>query len=188
VVGHIAIKMLLYVETMDAEIKRALNESYKKKSKKDNSDEDAQNDDLEQITGGKEAEVEQYTKILEEITENQLIQEGLLGRFLPLISKVAKRALTTFQQPEAVLEQQSLSILNRSAILALCKFMCVSSVICKTHLDLIFDLVSSHVEFGVKANIIITLADLFNRFPNIMNERVKDMFLLLRDREVNVRR
>lgn len=49
-------------------------------------------------------------------------------------------------------------------------------------------MVSSHIEFGVKANIIVTLADLFNRFPNIMNERVKDMFMLLRDREVNVRR
>lgn len=46
-VGHIAIKMLLYVETMDAEIKRALNENYKNKSKKENSNGEAEDDDIE---------------------------------------------------------------------------------------------------------------------------------------------
>jgi hypothetical protein len=65
--------------------------------------------------------------------------------------------------------------------------MCVSAQICADNLDLIFELVRSNIEFGVKANIIVTLADLFNRFPNILNERVKDIFQLLRDREVHVR-
>jgi len=65
--------------------------------------------------------------------------------------------------------------------------MCVSSSICAENLDLLFELVQSNIEFGVKANIIVTLADLFNRFPNILNERVKDIFQLLHDREVHVR-
>ena len=65
--------------------------------------------------------------------------------------------------------------------------MCVSKKICVENLDIIFDLVRSRIEFGVKANIIITLADLFNRFPNDLNERVKDIFMLLHDREIHVR-
>lgn len=65
--------------------------------------------------------------------------------------------------------------------------MCVSSKVCTENLDLVFNLVQSHIEFGVKANIIITLADLFNRFPNILHERVKDIFMLLHDRQVHVR-
>ena len=78
-------------------------------------------------------------------------------------------------------------MIERSAILALCKYMCVSQKVCNENLDLIFQLVQSNIEFGVKANIIITLADLFNRFPNLLNERVKDIFMLLHDREVHVR-
>lgn len=80
-----------------------------------------------------------------------------------------------------------LCILERSAILALCKYMCVSTKICSENLDLIFGLVKSNIEFGVKTNIIITLADLFNRYPNLLNERVKDIFMLLHDKEIHVR-
>jgi hypothetical protein len=65
--------------------------------------------------------------------------------------------------------------------------MCVSSKICHQHLDLIFGLLQSNIEFGVKANIIISLADLFTKFPNLMNERVKEIFMLLHDKEVLVR-
>jgi len=65
--------------------------------------------------------------------------------------------------------------------------MCVSSAVCQENLDLLFNLVQSNIEFGVKANIIVTLADLFNRFPNVLNERVKDIFMLLHDKEVHVR-
>ena len=78
-------------------------------------------------------------------------------------------------------------MIERSAVLALCKFMCVSQKVCAENLDTIFSLVRSNIEFGVKANIIITLADLFNRFPNLLNERVKDIFMLLHDKEVHVR-
>ena len=52
---------------------------------------------------------------------------------------------------------------------------------------MIFNLVESNIEFGVKANIIICLADLFNRFPNIMNERTRDIFKLLHDPVTHVR-
>ncbi len=59
--------------------------------------------------------------------------------------------------------------------------MCVSSQICVANIDLLFQLLGSKIDFGVKANIIITIGDLFNRFPNIMNEKTKDIFMLLHD-------
>ena len=65
-VGHVAIKMLTYVEHLEAELKEAFADSFKKKKQKPNSQESAeegskdQEDDLAQITGGKEAEVDQY--------------------------------------------------------------------------------------------------------------------------------
>ena len=116
-----------------------------------------------------------------------MIQEGLLGRFLPIIKSVSEEACKRYSTNESALNAPHLCILERSAILALCKFMCVSSQVCNENMDLLFNLVKSNIEFGVKANIIITLADLFNRFPNNMNERVKDIFMLLHDKEVHVR-
>lgn len=66
--------------------------------------------------------------------------------------------------------------------------MCISSQICMQHIDLMFALLRSHIDFGVKANIIIALGDLFNRFPNVLNEKTKDIFALLHDPESHVRR
>lgn len=78
--------------------------------------------------------------------------------------------------------------MERSAILALCKFMCVSSKICQENLELIFGILRSKIDFGVKANIIISLGDLFNRFPNCLNERTNEIFRLLHDEQNHVRR
>ncbi len=71
VVGHIAIKMLTYVEHLDSELKKSGNNAAgaeivqaAKKGKKNEevSEEGKQPDDeLDQIGGGKEAEIEQYS-------------------------------------------------------------------------------------------------------------------------------
>lgn len=62
VVGHVAIKMLAYVEMLESELKQALQNSFNKKKERDSAEGDdgkqQQEDDLAQITGGKEAEVE----------------------------------------------------------------------------------------------------------------------------------
>ena len=42
-------------------------------------------------------------------------------------------------------------------------------------------LLKSKIDFGVKANIIISVGDLFNRFPNLLNERTNQIFGLLHD-------
>ena len=59
--------------------------------------------------------------------------------------------------------------------------MCVSSQVCIANIELLFSLLRSNIDFGVKANIIIAIGDLFNRFPNILNEKTKDIFSLLHD-------
>lgn len=81
---------------------------------------------MAQITGGKEAEVDQYRSMLDDITESSLIQDGLLGRFTPILQAVAQEALTRYSTQESVLRAPYLCVLERSAILALCKYMCVS--------------------------------------------------------------
>jgi len=111
----------------------------------------------------------------------------LLGRFTPLIKGVVNEALLRYTTPESALKAPQLVMIERSAILALSKFMCVSPRICAENLDLLFKLLHSNIEFGVKMNIIITVADLVNRFPNQLNERNKEIFMLLHDSKVHVR-
>ena len=106
---------------------------------------------------------------------------------MPQILCVCNEALARYQDKESVLRAPTLCILERSAILALCKISCISPKVCANNLDLLFRILKSNIEFGIKANITITLADLFNRFPNQMNERSKDMFDLLHDRDIHVR-
>ena len=53
---------------------------------------------------------------------------------------------------------------------------------------MIFSLLKSKIDFGVKANIIISVGDLFNRFPNTLHEKTKDIFTLLHDSQNHVRR
>jgi len=132
--------------------------------------------------------------MLQKITEDKLIQEGLLGKFLePIlnIAHAANRRYTVNGAPQIkALNNQApeICILERSAILALCKFMCVSQKICAENLTLIFEILHSRIDFGVKANIIISLGDLFNRFPNCLNEHTNDIFTLLHDEQNHVRR
>lgn len=77
------------------------------------------------------------------MTENDLVQNGLIGRFLPMILLVTEEALIRYSDREAVLRAPSLSIIERSAILALSKICCVSASICSQHLELLFKIVKS---------------------------------------------
>lgn len=107
------------------------------------------------------------------------------------VAHAAMRRYTVKGGPQIKNLQQTaphICILERSAILALCKFMCVSQKICQENLDLVFNILNSRIDFGVKANIIISLGDLFNRFPNALNERTNDIFTLLHDEQNHVRR
>ena len=73
--GHIAIKMLTFVEQMEIDLKKSVKDSYdaNKKNKKQNSDDDDEEknkeDDLAQITGGNDAEIEQYCQMLQKLTD-----------------------------------------------------------------------------------------------------------------------
>lgn len=102
------------------------------------------------------------------ITENKLIQESFISQFLPQIVEVCRVAL---QQNQVARPIEPLKcILERHAAMALCKLMCVSSKICQENLELVFNLLQSKAEGGLKTNAVMALADLYSRFPNLLNE------------------
>ena len=80
-------------------------------------------------------------------------------------------------------------LMDKCAILSLCKMMYCSVSFCKDNLRLLFGLVGAHhIEATIKANIIISIGDLFNRFPNIMNEWRRNLFETLQDTHPLVRK
>ena len=68
--------------------------------------------------------------MIDDLTESALIQEGLLGRFTPMLQATAEEALRKYSSNESALRAPQLCIVERSAVLALCKYMCVSGKIC----------------------------------------------------------
>lgn len=93
--------MLTYVEQLESDLKQAITENIQKKRGKKNAsqsdDDEEDKDGLDDITGGKDAEIEQYCSMLQKITEDKLIQEGLLGKFLPPILDIAHATLQRYQ-------------------------------------------------------------------------------------------
>jgi hypothetical protein len=58
--------------------------------------------------------------------------------------------------------------LQNSAVLALCKLMCVNPVFCEANLQLLFTILKQSQDSHIKSNIIICLGDLAFRFPNLI--------------------
>jgi condensin complex subunit 1 len=74
----------------------------------------------------------------------------------------------------------SASVLERSAVLALCKVMCVSKEICGENVPLIFKIMeSTQVDSVIRCNIISAIGDLYQRHANVLEEYIKKLFKLL---------
>lgn len=147
VVGHIAIKYLIYIDNYENELKKLKNEAETKyqANQKDNNTED-----LEKIHGGLEAEYEKKIEMLHQISEHHLFQKNLLGSYIPIIKKICQDILNG-------LRVDVNPILDRAVLMTLCKFMCVSGEFCKENLDMLFKLMNSNIDPTIKNNIIISL-------------------------------
>ena len=65
--------------------------------------------------------------------------------------------------------------------------MCVSSQVCKDNVEMLFEIMQSDIDYTVKTNVIISIGDLFKRFPNLMGQYSNRVFRLLQDSQLPVR-
>jgi len=169
VLGHVAIKLLVFTEELCGAVRRStlrkgLNE--KSNSKRlsndtstrgdyDGTSSEDENELIEKELGvSAEAEAETEMQFMD-MTENELVGRGVLGVFGPLLVKVVANEDGVYGN----------EILVQSSSLALTKFMIVSSSFCEKHLPLLFTVLSRAKE-DVRANIVVALGDLAFRFPN----------------------
>jgi condensin complex subunit 1 len=156
----------------------------KKNEKTPNKDKSQDGDDIQEIAGGKEAEIEYEINMLHKIVEEEILYKNLLGKFSPLIVQIAKRTLTCSSS-----EIEKNVMLYKSSILSLCKFMCISQKFCEDNLQFLFDLLNSDkIDSSLKLNVCAAFGDFINRFPNILQKQVAKFFSCLQSKNMQVAR
>ena len=175
VVGHIALNMIIYGENLEASIKKKFSGKDSKSntaSKKKNNDEDKENDEMNKIVGGNEAEVDLNINLVHKIIDEDLLVKHLIAKFVPMIVTIAKNTLKCKYE-----ELEKNILLYKSAIISFCKLMLINQDFCQNNLSFIFDLLNNDtIPSDLKLNVCLSFGDLVNRFPNILISEVNKFF------------
>ena len=188
VLGQIALHLLVYTESLAANVRRAnAKKSLYKQEQADKAKATAQGsgnvdtgDDMEAELGmAAELEAENERQIAD-ISENEILGRGLISMFGPLLVRVVGNEGGKFKS----------QILRQASTLALCKFMSVSSTFCEQQLPLLFTALTNAPEGDItmRANTIVALGDLAFRFPNEVEPYTPRIYACLRDSSTKVRR
>ncbi|XXQ38080.1 non-SMC mitotic condensation complex subunit 1, N-term [Plasmodiophora brassicae] len=170
-VGHAAIRMLVYHEELEASWKRTRN------SHQDREDVTIEEDDELAAVGGGQADELEVEVLKERAQAGLLDPNSIVGAIAPLLVNVIGNP-----------SQYSDQVLQMSASLALCKIMCVSASFCEQHLRLLFTLLQRAECPNIRANLVIALGDLAFRFPNLIDPWTSHMYAPLKDGVPRVRK
>lgn len=186
VLGHIALKLLVYTEALSGAVRRGTAKKTLKKQeeadkKKVKGAQASSEDDQIEAELGMAAEIEaENERKVAEIAEKEIVGRGLLSIFGPILVRVVANEGNRFNS----------ELLRQTSTLALCKFMCVSCCFCEKHLPVIFTALANAPAEDVvlRANTVIALGDLAFRFPNEVEPYTPRMYACLRDSSTKVRR
>jgi len=188
VLGHIALKLLVYSEAVTSAMRGAsaakslakqetADKAKHSKSRQSISGIDSDSDDAIEDELGVSAEAEaQAEQQYAEIADVEIVGRGLLGIFGPLLIRVVANEEGKY----------SSQVIMQSAVLALCKFMCISRSFCEKHLPLLFTVLVK-ADTTVRANTVVALGDLAFRFPNELEPYTPKVYACLRDGSTRVR-
>lgn len=175
VVGHVAVKHIVYLELVEREFKRQKSENAKAAAA--NKPQDKDGNDLDAVAGNAEDDI---GDLIAEIKEKELLygDRSLLAVYGPLIAQVCASSLKTYKSP----------ILRQSAVLALAKLMMVSSQFCEAHLALLFRILETSKDPIIRSNIVIALGDIAVCFGSLIDENSDHLYQGLGDRDLVVKK
>ena len=181
VVGHVALKQIVYVELVEREYKRRKSESDKaklaaKKKARGGPNESGATDELDQVAGNAEDEI---GDVIATVKEKELLygERSLLAMFSPMVTHICSN-------PKSYANEY----LKRAAVLALCKFMCVSSSFCEANLGLLLQILGSAHDPVVRSNVVIALGDIAICFGNLIDESSDRLYAGLDDSDLGVKK
>lgn len=173
IVGHVAIKTIAYLETLEAQFKKRKHEGEVKKA---NADKDSDENELEMIGGTSE---DDFTDAVIYIKERELLhgESSLLARFGPLVREICLSR-----------DEYDNDNLQRSAVLCLAKLMCVSSKFCEENLPMIITIMEKSKDPIIRSNCVLGLGDMAVCFNNLVDENTDFLYRRLNDENIMVQR
>ena len=117
------------------------------------------------------------------IVERELVFENLLGKFHPFIAFIVANE----EKGRQGFGPYGAPIIRETALLALCRYMCVSNAMCEMYLALVFTALENEPMAVNRTTVMIALADLAFRFPNVIEPWTKRIYSRLSDDDTVVR-
>ncbi|OJA20254.1 hypothetical protein AZE42_02694 [Rhizopogon vesiculosus] len=171
VVGHVAIKHIVFLELVEREWKRQKDEKQlaeKLAAGTSSSDKASkETEELDQVAGNAEDEIGERIAAVRE-TELLYGEQSLLRLYGPLL--VHNRTL------------------RAAATLSFSKFLCVSSQFCDQHHHLLFKILETSKDPNIRSNIVIALGDVAVSFSNIVDENSNELYKGLSDGDLVVKK
>jgi condensin complex subunit 1 len=199
VVGHIAIKQIVYLELCELEFKRRKAEKDKKtvptsrqsiavdptpmkKGRKRGATKEPTpapeevTDELDLMAGTTE---DDFTEAIAHVRERELLFDprSLLSNFGPLVSDICANN-TSYNHPT----------LQAQAALCLAKLMCVSSEYCENNLGLLLTILERSQDAVVRSNLVVALGDMAVCFNHLIDENTDFLYRRLNDGDPSVKR
>ena len=169
VVGHVALKQIVYLELVERECKR-------RKAQKEAGTDGKPASELDQVA---EQAEDDLGELFGFIRDRELLYgpQSLLALYGPLVTHLC-----------STMRQQSYAPLRRAAALTLCKFMCISSEYCEANLGLLLHLLRASEDEVVRANAVIGLGDVAVCFGTLVDENSERLYAGLGDPDLGVKK
>ena len=166
--GEVCLKVLVAADKLKTVFQ--LKKNAEMSERKDN--------ELEEISGIRSAELQTGLEALSTIQEHSIIHRNMLSLYTPLIQHL----MSNIHSVKSPLTQQA-------ALLAFSKFLCTSQAFCQANLPLLFAVIENQsLHPSLRCNGIVALGDLVQRFPLTIEPHSDRFFSKLRDPDTGVKR
>ncbi|KIM60515.1 hypothetical protein SCLCIDRAFT_1216792 [Scleroderma citrinum Foug A] len=180
VVGHVAIKHIVFLELVEREWKRQKDEKdlAEKLAAGGNipSKDSKEAEELDQVAGNAEDEIGDRIAAVRE-TELLYGPQSLLAVYGPMLVHVCG-------SPHKFKNRT----LRAAATLSFAKFLCVSSQFCDQNHRLLFKILETSKDPDLRSNIVIALGDVAVSFSNIIDENSNELYKGLSDENLVVKK
>lgn len=177
VVGHVAIKHLVYLELIERELKRRKDVAAKAKPTSTSGPVPSKDgEELDQVAGNAEDEI---GDLIASVREDEMMfsPNSLLATFGPMIAHICLNP-AMFKH----------SVLRTSAALSLSKLMCISSKFCEENLLLLLRMLETSRDPNIRSNIVIALGDIAVCFSTLIDENSDRLYKGLSDSDLTVKK
>ncbi|EPQ52403.1 hypothetical protein GLOTRDRAFT_132468 [Gloeophyllum trabeum ATCC 11539] len=180
VVGHVAIKHIVYLELVEREWKRQKDEKHAAEKLAAGLSSPARSskggEELDQVAGNAEDEIGDRIAAVRE-TELLYGPKSLLAVYGPMIVHICG-------SPHKFKNQT----LRAAATLAFSKFLCVSSQFCDQHHRLLFKILETSKDPNIRSNTVIALGDVAVCFSTVIDENTNELYKGLSDGDLVVKK